>query len=92
MPSESAVNRAQIYDNDIDSIWSWGIDVDGYANVHIGGIKNWMSVGMRLSWDMKVYRSDPTGSIRLRNVKGFVVSDNILYQSQGEYAGVQEIK
>ena len=51
-----------------------------------------MSVGMRLSWDMKEYLSDPTGSIRLRNVKGFVVSDNILYQSQGEYAGVQEIK
>jgi hypothetical protein len=51
-----------------------------------------MSVGMRLSWDMKEYRSDSTGAVRLRNVKGFVVSDNILYQSQGEYAGIQEIK
>ena len=82
----------QIYDNDIDSIWSWGIYVDGYANVQIGGVKNWISAGQRLSEDNTKYLNDPTGAIKLKNVKAFVVSENILYQSQGEYAGTQEIK
>ena len=66
--------------------------MDGYDNVHIGGVKNWISAGMRISWDKTKYRSDSSGAIRLRNVRGFVVSENILYQSQGEYAGNQEIE
>jgi hypothetical protein len=81
-------NYAVIQNNDIDSIWNWGIYVDGQYQLHIKD--NWIAAGQREK-NGTVISAGATGSVYLKNVKEFFVTGNDLYQSQGEYAGATPI-
>lgn len=86
-------NYIVISDNDIDFIYNWGIFVQNFKQVHISD--NWVSCGQR--WNLvspasgaNVYRG-ATGQIHLRNCLDFYITNNDVYQSQGEFGGATAI-
>lgn len=86
-------NYIVIADNDIDFIYNWGIFVQNFKQVHIRD--NWVSCGQR--WNgvspasgANVYRG-ATGQIHLRDCVDFYVTNNDVYQSQGEFGGATAI-
>ena len=86
-------NLIFISDNDIDFIYNWSIYINNFKQVHINN--NWCSCGQR--WNgiapasgANVYQG-ATGQIYLRDCLDFYVTNNDVYQSQGQFGGATAI-
>ena len=92
-PSLYSNNYIVIKDNDIDFIYNWGIYIQGYQQVHISN--NWLSAGNRWNGTLPASGSNiynnATGQISLLGCKEFFVTNNDIYESEGEYAGTQAL-
>jgi parallel beta-helix repeat protein len=86
-PASYVNNYGVISNNDIDTIYNWGIYLDGQYQVHINN--NWISCGRRL--DGATVRANATGSIWLDNVTMFYINNNDCYAAQGEFGGATPI-
>lgn len=89
----SSNNLIIIADNDIDFIYNWSIYINNFKQVHINN--NWCSCGQR--WNgtapasgANVYKG-ATGQIYLRDCLDFYVTNNDVYQSQGQFGGATAI-
>lgn len=86
-------NYIVIKDNDIDFIYNWGIYINGFQQVNIAN--NWISAGNRWNGTLpasgaNIYNS-ATGQISLQGCTEFFITNNSIYQSEGEYAGTQAL-
>lgn len=86
-------NYIVIANNDIDFIYNWAIYIENYKQIHIKD--NWLACGQR--WNQtapasgaNVYQS-ATGQIYIKESSEFFVTNNDIYQSQGEYGGATAI-
>lgn len=79
-------NYTVIENNDIDSIWNWGIYAYNQKQIHIKD--NWLSAGQRV---LNASVVNATGQIYLYQCQEVYVTNNDIYQSQGETAGVTPI-
>jgi hypothetical protein len=86
-------NLIFISDNDIDYIFNWAIFVNNFKQIHINN--NWCSCGQR--WNdvapasgANVYQG-ATGQIQIRDSLDFYITNNDVYQSQGQFGGATAI-